>query len=76
MPEIGGWTLVMAVQAVHTEILRLRKKPGDDVVPGDELLLVDYETAAEELEAAYEEAVRMQPNLPPYAQLVNRRERK
>lgn len=73
MPDVTGWTLVMAVQAVQTEILRLRGMPGENVVPGDELLLVDYETAAEELEAAYEEAVRLQPNLPPYAQLVNRR---
>ena len=73
MPEIGGWTLVMAVQAIETEIRRLRRLTDENVVPGDELLLVDYETAAEELEAAYEEAVRVQPNLPPYAQLVNRR---
>ena len=61
------------VQAVQTEILRLRAKPGEAVVPGDELLLVDYETAADELEQAYAEALREQPNLPPYAQLVNRR---
>ncbi len=74
MPEIGGWTLVMAVQAIETEIRRLRGLTNEKAVPGDELLLVDYETAAEELEAAYEDAVRVQPNLPPYAQLVNRRE--
>ncbi len=74
MPDVSGWTLVMAVQAVQSEILRLRRLSDENVVPGDELLLVDYETAAEELEAAYTEASRLQPNLPPYAQLVNRRE--
>ena len=73
MPDVSGWTLVMAVQAVQTEILRLRSMAEENVVPGDELLLVDYETAAEELEAAYAEALRRQPNLPPYAQLVRRR---
>ncbi|RYH07412.1 hypothetical protein [Tropicimonas sp. IMCC6043] len=73
MPDVSGWTLVMAVQAIQTEILRLRGTPGERIVPGDELLLVDYETAAEELEAAYAEAVRLQPNLPDYSQLVNRR---
>ena len=41
MPDVTGWTLVMAVQAVQTEILRLRGMPGENVVPGDELLLVE-----------------------------------
>ncbi|NDR57096.1 hypothetical protein [Aliiruegeria sabulilitoris] len=73
MAEVGGWALVMAIQAVQSEIIRLRRLEEDAVVSGDELLLVDFERAAEELEAAYAEAVRLQPNLPPYPQLVNRR---
>jgi hypothetical protein len=41
-------------------------------VPGDEVLLVDYENAAEELETVYSEAALTQSNLPPYSQLVQR----
>jgi hypothetical protein len=60
----------MAVQAVEAEIQRIRALPEALTVPGDEILLVDYETAADELESAYAEAVLLQPNLPPYSQLV------
>ena len=74
MPEVSAKTLVMAVQAVEAEIRRLRALPEAEVVPGDELLLVDLETAAEELEEAYAEAARTHTNLPPYSQLVNRRD--
>jgi len=65
----------MAIQAVEAEVRRLRRLDDDQVVPGDELLLMDYETAAEELEEAYAEAVRIQSNLPPYAQLVRHRKK-
>ena len=74
VPEVSAKTLVMAVQAVDAEIRRLRALPEEAVVPGDELLLVDFETAAEELEEAYAEAMRTYSNLPPYSQLVNRRD--
>jgi len=72
VPEISGRTLVMVVQAVEAEIQRIRSLPEALTVPGDEILLVDYENAAEELESAYAEAVQIQPNLPPYEQLVHR----
>lgn len=72
MPEISGRTLVIAVQAVDTEIRRLRSLPDDEVVADDEELLVQYETAAEELEEAYAEAARSITNLPPYSRLVHR----
>ncbi|MDB5903039.1 MAG: hypothetical protein JWM26_1917 [Betaproteobacteria bacterium] len=64
----------MAIQAVEAEIRRLRALPEADTVPGDELLLVDYENTAEELQELYEEANETQSNLPSYAQLVNRPE--
>ncbi|MCK9605748.1 MAG: hypothetical protein M0R33_04770 [Methylomonas sp.] len=73
MPEVSGKTLVMAIQAVDAEIQRLRALPDEVLVPGDEILLVDFETAAEDLEEAYTEAARICSNLPPYSQLVRRR---
>ncbi|AEF99979.1 hypothetical protein [Methylomonas methanica] len=73
MPEVKGKTLVMAIQAVDAEIQRLRALPDEAVVPGDEILLVDFEAAAEDLEEAYAEATRTYSNLPPYSQLVRRR---
>lgn len=75
MPEVSGRVLVMAIQAVDAEIRRLRALPDEVVVPGDELLLVDFENAAESLEEAYEEATRTCSNLPPYSQLVRRNSR-
>ena len=58
--------------ALTSDTERLR---GEVLDARDELrdLQAQMEVRAEELEAAYEEAVRLQPNLPPYAQLVNRR---
>jgi hypothetical protein len=72
MPEISGKALALAVQAVDAEIRRLQSLPEDEVVPGDDELLVQYETAAEELEDAYMEAAKSITNLPPYSQLVHR----
>lgn len=71
MPEVSGRTLVVAIQGVDAEIRRLRALLDDAVVPGDEVRLVDFENAAEELEEAYAEARRTITNLPPYAQLVD-----
>jgi hypothetical protein len=72
MAEIDEKALVMAIQAVDAEIKRLRALPDDIVVPGDEILLVDFENAAESLEEAYNQARRIYTNLPPYSQLVHR----
>jgi hypothetical protein len=72
MPEVSGKTLVMAIQAIDAEIRRLRALSDEAIVPGDEMLLVDFETAAEELEDAYAEITRTHSNLPPYAKLVRR----
>lgn len=73
MVNVDARTLVMAVQAVAAEIRRLRALPEADMVPGDALLLEDYEGAAEQLEVACAKAAGTVRNLPPYAQLVGRR---
>lgn len=70
MPELSGKTLVLAIQAVDAEILRLRALPDEVFVPEDEVFLVDLETALEELEEAYAEATKTYSNLPPFSQLV------
>jgi hypothetical protein len=71
MPEVNGRTLLMAVQAVHAEMLRIR---GDvdlgDLEPDDQELLFSYSRAAEELKRAYLEARLSFTNLPPYEDLV------
>ena len=56
MPEIRGKTLVMVIQAVESEIRRLRALPDGQTVPEDEERLVAFENVAEELEDLYEEA--------------------
>jgi hypothetical protein len=73
VPEIKGRTLVMVIQAVEAEIRRLRALPDEDTVPGDELLLVDYENVAEDLKELYDEATITEPTLPAYEQLLGRR---
>ncbi|WP_293370191.1 hypothetical protein [Nevskia sp.] len=73
MTEIDEKTLVMAIQAVDAEIRRLRALPDERIVPGDEVLLVDFENAAEDLEEAYANALQKYANLPPYSQLVHRK---
>lgn len=70
MPKISDHTLVLAVQAIDTEIWRLLSLPEEVIVPGDQELLVQYQTAAEELEEAYAETAARVVNLPPYATLV------
>ena len=74
MPEISGRTLVLVIQAVEAEIRRLRALPDEETVPGDEVLLMDYENVADELEELYEEASKAQSNLPSYGRLVKRSE--
>lgn len=70
MPEIRGKTLAMVIQAVASEIRRLRALPEEQTVPEDEERLVDFETVAEELEDLYEAARKTESNLPAYGRLV------
>ena len=72
MPEIRGKTLVMVIQAVESEIRRLRALPDGQTVPEDEERLVAFENVAEELEDLYEEARETETSLPAYARLVKR----
>ncbi len=72
MPEIRGKTLVMVIQAVESEIRRLRALPDEQTVPEDEERLVAFENVAEELEDLYEEARATETSLPAYARLVKR----
>lgn len=71
MAKLSGNTLMMAVQAVHAEMQRVR---GDvsitDLEPDDQELLLAYSRAAEELKAAYADVCKTSPGLPPYADLV------
>ena len=73
MPEISARSLVLIIQAVEQEINRLRELPDEAITPGDEVRLVDFESLADELEEAYEEATKGQTNLPDYKQLVTDR---
>lgn len=70
MPEIRGRSLMMVIQAVDTEIHRLRDLPEEKTVPEDEVRLVDFENLAEELEELYEAARAAEPNLPAYEKLI------
>jgi hypothetical protein len=71
MAEVSGRTLMMAVQAVDAAISRI-KESGDpgDLEPDLEELLFSYSRAEMELKAAYLEARKSSPGLPPYEQLV------
>jgi hypothetical protein len=72
MPEINGQSLVLIIQAVDTEIKRLRNLPDEETVPDDEVRLLDFENLAEELEEKYGQARAMAGNLPDYSRLVRR----
>lgn len=74
MPEISGRTLALSIQAVDIEIHRLDSLHEDVIVPDDQELLVQYYSAAEELEKAYAEVTKKISNLPPYARLVRPRD--
>jgi hypothetical protein len=71
MPEISNQTLVIAIQAVASEIRALRDATATGEVEAEEYqLLEDRMRAAEDLERAYGIAARTVTNLPPYDQLV------
>ena len=62
----------MVIQAVESEIRRLRAMPEEHTVPEDEERLVDFETVAEELEDLYAMARKTETTLPAYELLVRR----
>lgn len=74
MAEVSDSTLVIVIQALEAEMRRFRAMPDDEIVPGDEIFYDDMSRAATDLERAYAAATRHDPDLPPYSQLVGRRE--
>jgi DNA repair ATPase RecN len=71
MPEISNQTLVIAIQAVASEIRALREAVASGDVEAEEYqLLEDRLRAAEDLERAYDVAAKTVINLPPYDELV------
>lgn len=73
MPEVSGRSIMMAVQAVSSEIQRIAGDgPASELDPDDQELLLSYDRCAAELKAAYLEARKTVVNLPPYEKLVQR----
>lgn len=71
MPEISTQTLVVAIQAVASEIRALREAAASgEAEPEEYLLLEDRIRAAEDLERAYDVAAKTVINLPPYDELI------
>jgi hypothetical protein len=74
MADIDGQTLLMAVQAVQTQIHSLEAQIDqageDDDVSDQEDLLMGYMRAAATLRVAYEAEELVSSNLPPYDRLV------
>jgi hypothetical protein len=71
MPEIPINTMIVAIQAVATQVKELRATVSRvDVQPEDMQLLEEWVEAAEDLERAYDIAGRTVINLPPYGRLV------
>jgi hypothetical protein len=74
MPEISTRSLVLVIQAVDREINRLTDLPDEAITAAEEVMLVDYESLADELEDIYAEASKGQTNLPDYNLLVTNRD--
>ena len=71
MPEIKSRTMLIAIQAVATQIRAMREELTDgDAEPEDYALLEQNIEAAEDLERAYDIEAKTVLNLPPYDELV------
>lgn len=71
MPEISTDTLIVAIQAVDTQVRQLRKAVERDDAEVEEMqLLEQWEDAARDLEKAYDVEARDVLNLPPYDELL------
>lgn len=71
MPEIKSRTMLIAIQAVTTQIRAMREELADgDAEPEDYALLEQNIEAAEDLERAYDIEAKTVLNLPPYDELV------
>ena len=78
MPEVNGRTLMMAVQAVDAKVQELsaqvEQADADEATDLEDSLL-SYMKAADDLREAYEAALKLSSNLPPYAKLVRATDR-
>jgi hypothetical protein len=71
MPEIKSRTMLIAIQAVATQIRTMREELADgDASPEDYVLLEQNVEAAADLERAYDVEAKTVLNLPPYDELV------
>ena len=73
MAVLSSQTLVMAVQAVDTEIRQIKQSVANNISeldPDEQELLMAFSQAAMELKAAYLEAREASPGLPLYDDLV------
>lgn len=75
MAQVDGQTLLMAVQAVQTQIRLLSEELDrageDDDLTDQEDLLAGYMRAADALRVAYEAEELVSSNLPPYDLLIS-----
>ncbi len=77
MTTLTAQTLVMAVQAVDAEIRRITESAGGDIAelePDEQELLLAFSQAATELKVVYLELTLSAPGIPPYDQLVRRKD--
>ena len=73
MPEVDGNTLVMAIQAVDDKLRALetaRDLAGDEKSDDFFEEIMAFDNAAQKLKVAYEQALKMANNLPPYEKLL------
>jgi hypothetical protein len=74
MTEASGRSLMMALVALDAEISRIKESVSGDLgelEPNVQELLLAYSTAEMELKAAYAEARKSAPGLPPYEKFVS-----
>lgn len=72
MPEVDGNTLVMAIQAVDDKLRALetaRELAGEEGADDYVEEIMAFDNAAQKLKVAYEHALMMANNLPPYEKL-------
>jgi hypothetical protein len=76
MAEASGRSLMMALVALDAEISRIKESVSGDLgelEPNVQELLLAYSKAEMELMAAYAEARKSAPGLPPYEKFVSGR---
>ena len=73
MSNISSGTLMMAIQAVHAEIVRILSDVDgnlEELEPDDQELLMAFAKAEGELKGLYQSAAKEEPGLPAYESLV------